>query len=370
MTTVAGPHAETLTSDGVDMESTAEGFYSPRELTYIRPARRRLTEYEAVICNAQPDLGQFDVGGWLLLRPDGKGTQEASSTKLVHPNWFEFRDPSNMWQRPYIKQQAQHERAIANAITAAKADGSFLDITPGWYDVLAHHYEALASFEWGMFRAHAFVTREALSDTLSVASTFSAMDRLRHQQDIALYSLDLHEQIADYAEGAGNRTWLEDPVCQPARRLVERLMAVTDWGEMLLITNLVVEPLYAALVGSEFFRRLAPLHGDVVTPVIEMTNEIGRARSKEMALQLVRLLTSDTDRAGRQVPAAQNRETLQAWVNSWYPDAIAAVDAFLPLFDSVPAGAARREQARQRVLHNCRDLLERAGLQIPQGVHA
>lgn len=65
-----------------------------------------------------------------------------------------------------------------------------------------------------MFKAHAFVTREALSDTLSMTYTFSAMDRLRHQQDIALYSLGLYEQAPGYTEGAGREAWLNDPVCQ------------------------------------------------------------------------------------------------------------------------------------------------------------
>lgn len=203
-----------LISDGVEAEMVGEGFYSARDLTYIRPQKRRLSEYEAVICNAQPDLGQFDSGGWYLLRPDGLGCQDARTTALGHPNWFEYRDPSGLWQRPYIKLQAQQERSIEGAITSAKVNGAFGDIAPEWLDLVARYYEALASFQWGMFKAHAFVTREALSDTLSMTYTFSGMDRLRHQQDIALYSLDLHEHASGYTEGAGAEAWLNDPACQ------------------------------------------------------------------------------------------------------------------------------------------------------------
>ena len=357
-----------LTSDGVDIEAVAEGFYTPRDLTYIRPQKRRLSEYEAVICNAQPDMGQFDTGGWYLLRPDGLGCQDARTTAMVHPNWFEYRDPSALWQRPYIKLQAQQERSIQRAVDSAKLNGAFQDIAPEWSRLLSHYYEAFASFQWGMFRAHAFVTREALSDTLSMAYTFSGMDRLRHQQAIALYSLDLHEQIDSYDEGAGMDAWLNDPVCQPARRLVERLMSVGDWCEMVLITNLVVEPLFTAFMGSEFFRRLAPWHGDVVTPVIEMTAEADRFRNRAATRQLAVMLTAETDREGRPVPAVQNREIMQGWVDSWYPDALAAVDGFLPVFDRAPVAGGVGAQARERVLAHTQDVLEQVGLRVPGAV--
>ena len=357
--------AADVQSSEIVPDDVAEGFHSPRDLTYIRPGKRRLTEYEAVICNAQPDMGQFDTGGWYLLRPDGLGGQDARTTALVHPNWFDYRDPSGFWQRPYIKMQAQQERSIQQAIDSARINGAFGDLSPGWLGVLSRYYEAFASFEWGMFRAHAFVTREALSDTLSMAYTFSGMDKLRHQQDIALYSLDLGEELASYSDGRGMDAWMNDPFCQPARRLVERLLSLHDWNEMVLMTNLVVEPLFTSLVGSEFFRRLAPLHGDVVTPVIEMTAEADRLRNRRATMALVKLVSSDADREGKPVPGAQNMRVVQGWVDSWYPDAVAAVDGFLPVFDLAPAWADGGASARKRVLANTQEVLHSAGLRVP-----
>ena len=357
-----------LTSAILVSEDVGEGFYAERDLNYIRPQKRRLSEYEAVICHAQPDLGQFDSGGWYLLRPDGLGCQDARTTALVHPNWFEYRDPSGLWQRPYIKLQAQQERSIAGAITSAKANDAFGEIAPEWLPLVARYYEALGSFEWGMFKAHAIVTREALSDTLSMTYTFSAMDRLRHQQDIALYSLDLHENAPGYTEGAGMDAWLNDAACQGARRLVERLLSLHDWGEVIMMTNLVVEPLLATLIGSEFFRRLAGLHGDPVIPVIEMTVEADRRRNRAATLALAKMLTADTDRAGSPVPATQNRAVIQGWIDSWYPEALAAVDAFLPVFDVVTTGSGIGEQARQRVVSTTEDILESAGFRAAAAV--
>lgn len=132
-----------LISDGVEAEMVGEGFYSARDLTYIRPQKRRLSEYEAVICNAQPDLGQFDSGGWYLLRPDGLGCQDARTTALGHPNWFEYRDPSGLWQRPYIKLQAQQERlppavGVIGAVAESNAPYKFPGISCGAENFAAH----------------------------------------------------------------------------------------------------------------------------------------------------------------------------------------------------------------------------------------
>ncbi len=346
--------------------SASEGFYSPRDLTYIRPAKRRLTEYEAVICNTQPDLNQFDVGDWYVLRPDGRGSFDPDSTALVHPNWFDFRDPSALWQRPYMKLQAQQERSISHAIDAAKRNGSLAEIQPKWLQTLATYYEAFASMEWGIFLAHAYVAREALSDTITMTFTFSGMDRLRHQQDIALYSLDLHESVDAYQEGLGKSCWLEDPAMQDARRLVERLMVVSDWAEIVTMTHLVVDPLITSLIGGEFFRRLAPLHGDVGTPVIEMIAESDRVRSRDAATHFVSMVTATTDRAGKAVPAQENMQVIQSWVDSWYPEALEAVDNFLPLFETMAIGRNFSGTARDRVVESTNEALVVLGLQIPR----
>jgi propane 2-monooxygenase small subunit len=359
-----------MTRQPVPNSQVPETFYSPRDFTYIKPARRRLTEYEAVICNAQPDLNQFDTGGWFLLRPDLRGLADPDTTALSHPNWFDYRDPSGLWQRPYIKLQAQHERSIAQAVQAAKSNFSLPDIAPDWVGLLALYYEAFASLEWGMFRAHAYVSREALSDTITMTYTFSGMDRLRHQQDIALYSLDLHEQIASYQEGLGMQVWLHDPALQPARRVVERLLSLTDWGEIVTMTNLVVDPMVTTLIGSEFFRRLAPLHGDVVTSVIEMTVEADRARNLAATQQLARMVLASSDRAANRIDCDHNLAVLQSWVDSWYPMVVEAVDAFVPVFDRVQVGEVRGVDAKARVLTNTRELLEEHGLRVPVGAIA
>src|SRR3954453_5266230 len=101
----------------------ADGFYSPRELTYIVPAGRRLSDYEAAICHVQPDVDHYDFGGWLVLAPAGKSPFEQDSARINPPDGFQYRDPSSLGQRTYRRQQAVEERAVASLLDSARSNG-------------------------------------------------------------------------------------------------------------------------------------------------------------------------------------------------------------------------------------------------------
>lgn len=172
----------------------ASGFYSPREFTYVAPAGRRLSDYEAVICHVQPDVHHDEGGGWLLLNSQGQGPFEESSTRLQHPDWFQYRDPSAFWQRTYMREQSMAEGATANLIESARQNGCFEELDGVWArEVLARYHQGFAFVEWGVFRVLNRCVRHALSDTLTMMLTFSAIDRLRHQQTIAVFGLALEQ---------------------------------------------------------------------------------------------------------------------------------------------------------------------------------
>ena len=104
----------------------------PRDFTFIKPRKRWLTEYEAVTVHQQWEPGGFDVGTTFLRGPDGRSWWEAERTALKHPDWFVFRDPAQLWQRSYVRLQAEQERSIERITEDAVADGMFHEIAPGW----------------------------------------------------------------------------------------------------------------------------------------------------------------------------------------------------------------------------------------------
>ena len=95
------------------------------------------------------------------------------------------------------------------------------------------------------------------------AIAVNSMDKLRYAQDVALYAMDLAEGVPSFSEETSRKTWLEDPLWQPSRENVELLSASGDWGEQVLATNVVSEPLVTAPFRTSFNIPFAAVHRDV-----------------------------------------------------------------------------------------------------------
>jgi methane monooxygenase component A beta chain/propane monooxygenase small subunit len=80
--------------------------------------------------------------------------------------------------------------------------------------------------------------------------------------------------------------------------------------------------------------------------------------------EIVGMVTAETDRAGQPVPASDNRGVLQDWIDLWAPQVLAAVDAFLPVFDLPTMRPVVGEQARDLVVAECAEQLERFELKL------
>ena len=154
--------------------------------------------------------------------------------------------------------------------------------------------------------------------------------------------------------------WVEDPAWQPARTLIERLMLVDDWCETFLVTVLLVDPLLPNFVMSRFFRRVAPLNGDVITPTVVMTSERDLAAGRA----LVEMVLREMDRRGNPVPAAANHTVVQEWIDDSTPVVVAAMDAFTPIY-RLPLRTVDPATARHAVVTECQLMLSEFRLNLP-----
>jgi Methane/Phenol/Toluene Hydroxylase len=334
---------------------------SSRDLLYIRPRRRRLSEYEAVTCYAQRSPEAFDIEGWFTLGPgpEHRPAFRAESTRLVHPHWYDFRDPAEQWQRTYVRMQAEQERAIQRVTEDAARDGGLAEMNPEWLErIIVGHYRLWAHLDYALFRAFGVLTREALSDTIGNVLCFQAFDHSRHAQAIVLHLLAIEESVPDVRDEGAKQRWLDDPMYQPMRRLAEHLMlTIQDWAELPIVVNLVVQPILAEVGLSQLVRRLGSHHGDPVTPFIVTTAERDRTRNLAYTEELVRMVTASD------IPDARaNREVIHGWIEAWTPAVLEATLALRPLFDAVPVDVVAFDSAFDAAVAAQRSIIESLGL--------
>jgi hypothetical protein len=306
-----------------------------RDFTFIQPAARRLTEYEALTVHQQPDALGYDLAGGgrhgaeaFLLRSDGAMPWKTDSTRLRHPDWYRYRDPAQHWQRTYVRHQEQQEGAIERATEDAGYNGTLAALDAGWVrDILSTHWRACSHLDYAIFRALCPAQREALGDTISTMLCFQSFDHLRQAQDVVIYLVELERHHDAVDDAAGRRAWMGDPVYQPMRRLAERILNTADWAELMIGLNLAVAPLLQQVSLSHLVRANAGANGDDVAAQIVTTAERDRRRNLAATQAFVRMVL-DPGLA----EAAANHAVIEAWLARWSAWARGAAEALRPAF--------------------------------------
>lgn len=323
---------------------------------YFTPAKRRATQYEEVTMHIQWAPQNYATQGYFNRDIHNHPSWYPESTRLKAGDWWAYRDPVEDWYRPFVDRQAAIGASIEQAIAGAKRSSMFKYVSPLWVRFLSTHYPVYRYPDYGVFMCQCHVQRDALSDVVSAPPVFQGLEKDRHAQDVALYCMELESLIPGYSDENSKGVWMELPVWQPTRRLIEKLLACRDWGEIHLMINLMFEPLASTLMTRELVLRYAPRFGDSVTPVIEQAVEADRElRASSVRDLVIFLLAQDPD----------NRTTINGWVAKWAPDAIAAIDAFAPVFDELGAPAGTYAEVRARLLGDWSAALGALGLEIP-----
>jgi propane monooxygenase small subunit len=324
-----------------DDGSTPRADESRRGFFYFEPQKRRASLYEELTVDTQPSPDRHLSGGWLVSFEDGRGTHSLGSTALRVKDWFDWRDPAGLWERPFYQQAAGAAREQDAAVALANSEGLFDRFTEEWKAFLRDDLQLPAFYAYGLWRALCGAARPALSDTITHAIVLEAAMIQRQAQDLVVYAMDLEPAIGECSTEAAKQRFLDDESWQPVRALVEHVHAVVDWNERVLAANLCIEPLVGNLLRRELLLIPASANGDSVTPVI-----IGAAQRewhwvRDWTAGLVRFCVEDEEFG------EHNRETIAGWAEKWNAEAETAAEAVASKLERIPHARAAAEALQQ-----------------------
>lgn len=298
-----------------------------RKFVWFEPTRRFATEYEMFTIGQQSSPSQWLDVDWPLRFDDGRPPYRVESTAVRCSDWEGFRDPAQLWYRPYVAATNDEEQALERLIPAALADGVADRIDPAWLEhVLQKYYAAWPFVEYGLFLSLCHPVREALGDSVMFATVFQAADKMRHLQDIVHLTFDLVDVLPDFDDSGARAAWMTDPALVSTREIIESLIVADDWMEVFTIVNLVFEPLVGSLMTTHFMSKAAPQHGDPATPLVLAGTRRNAARHLAAAKELVRFLVNDPENG------AANRSVISGWLDAWMPRVDAAAVALSGVF--------------------------------------
>ncbi len=315
-----------------------------RSFVWVKAAGKRPTEYEDLTVGQQSTPAQYAFQGWPIRFDDGRDPYTEDSTVIRSSDWYTYRDPNQTWQRGYISGVDESEKALERSFEGAHAAGLFAFANQGWVGKgLAEHYMTYPFIEYGLFLALCYAEREALSDTVTFSIVFEAGDKLRHLQDVVYYSFELAEAFPGFDDSGAPAAWQSDPLRQGARKAVENIIALYDWMEVVVATNLCFDRVFGELAKVEYFSRFAAANGDVVTPIIIASSEADTARTQRWTAALIQHVLDDP------VHGPANRDIITSWIEKWDGYALDACEAFAPAFSQAPVQAATFESAMRDV---------------------
>ncbi len=350
-----------------DAEAGAQTFPSSESRTYnyFTPQKQRASVYEEVTVDVQPDPERYLTQGWLYAFANGDAGYPKDWTRLASSDWHAFRDPNQEWEQTIYRNNANVVRQIQLNIDNAKLQKAFGAWNKQWSQVVARHLGAWMHAEHGL-GMHLFVPaqRDAPTNMINNAISVNSMHKLRFAQDLALYNLELSEQIPGFEDQVHKSVWKDDPIWQGVRENVERLTAVKDWAEAIFAANIVFEPLVGELFRSNFVLQVAAPNGDYVTPSIVGAGENDYERDLRYTMELFSLLVNDKQHADA------NRTVMQGWVETYVPMSLKAARDLQPIWSQALVKPVKFEDSLDNSKARLNATLTALNLHAPKEISA
>lgn len=233
----------------------------PLRVTFDHIAERLGTgkapsRYQEVVFDLQPTLNFHYRPTWA---PEFE-LYDTARTAIELDDWNVLLDPRQYYYASYVFQRSRQQEGQESDFAFAERRDLLRSLDAALRDEIERVVLPLRHFEWGANQVNAAIAGYGYGTPVTSAATFQMLDRLGNAQYISRIGLLLSGNEAAILDRA-KETWLEDPVWQPLRRLVERLLVTGDWFEAHVAQNFVLDGLVHPLVFEHFDRALSARGG-------------------------------------------------------------------------------------------------------------
>ncbi|WP_070156801.1 aromatic/alkene monooxygenase hydroxylase subunit beta [Sphingobium phenoxybenzoativorans] len=297
----------------VDIKTTS---VQPRRNTFAHIARRSgsdkaASRYDEATFDMQPSANFHYRPTWA---PEFE-LFDKRRTALEMEDWDAFKDPRQYYYGAYTIARARMMESTEKNFAFVEKRRSFDSIEPNWRDLLQLYLIPLRHFEWGANMNNCNITDLGYGAAITQATMYATMDRLGNAQILSRIGLLLDNQTGESLATA-KMAWMELPVWQPIRRMVEDSLVLNDWFEQFVAQNFVFDTLVYSLVLGAFDDegQKRGAHG------VSLLTEFLSDWHDETARWVDAVLT----RAAKESP--QNANLISSWVAKWSGIALPALE--------------------------------------------
>jgi propane monooxygenase small subunit len=330
--------------------------WDSRAYNYYEPKGRRATHYEDVTVDVQPDPERYLLQDWIISFGNGDPTYSKEWTALKSSNWHIYRAPDQEWERTHYQRQSTICGMIKNVIDNARKAGAPRRFDKAWVKVLQDHLGAYKHAEYGAGTALMHAQRYGYTQMVNNAILTNSSYKLRLAQDLTLYLGEVALDIDGFDVDAGKRNWLENPVWQKTRELIESARGAGDFLEQYFIINVLFEPLVGELFRSGFIMQVAAAQNDYSTPAVVSAAEADYERNLANTVELFALLVRDPEHG------EANRQLLHGWFDKYQPIATQAAMDLQPIWSQPRVKAAQFADAYASAINRLQAIVSEIGV--------
>jgi toluene monooxygenase system protein E len=325
---------------------------------HLMKERRMPSEYEIVTSKLLCYTGEGFTGKRfeldVPLQRWYKDYQEDSG--LTCSNWEAFYDPRETTYTKYTDLQMRKEIFVDSLLEEIEATGYDRGLPAPWLPIFSL---LVAPFRYpghGLQMIAAYIGQMAPSGRLTIAAALQMADEVRRVERIAQRICQMQRVYPGFAED-GQARWQNEPLWQPLREAIEKLLITYDWGESFTALNLVLKPMLDEMFMTHV-SDLALREGDrLLGQVFYSLNEDCHWH-RQWSQALVRVAIADT-------PA--NLGVIQGWIDKWYGLGLRSIHALSLAFEGKleEAKIPPFENVVQKIETYCGEYLNGMGLHRP-----
>jgi len=293
---------------------------------HLLQQKRMPTEYEIVTSKLLCYTGEGFTGKRFELDVPLKDwyRRYQEESPLFCSSWEKFRDPRETTYTKYTDLQRAKEIFVDGILDEIELTGYDARLRPAWLHILSRVVGPLRYPGHGFQMIASYIGQMAPSGRITIAAALQSADEMRRIQRIAYRIRQLQLIYPGFASDS-RTVWQTDSLWQPLREVVEKLLIAYDWAESFVALNLVLKPLVDELF-MKYLSVVALRQDDYLLGQIFYSLNEDCQWHRQWSESLVRMAIEDH---------AHNRNTIQAWINQWYPLAARAVHAFASLFEDI-----------------------------------
>ncbi len=238
-----------------------------------------------------------------------------SALKLTDP--YSYTDPRQYYYTPYVTNRAAMHEAFGKTLDYV-TDHGLLERTPqNWQQLIAEVIIPLRHYESGAQMLFSNACRFSYGATIAQCCSYEGFDRIGNAQLISRVGIALGAETSAVLKSAKVQ-WMDAPHLQGLREVIEHLLVEQDWAVGVIGLD-VLDELLDALV----YRHLdeeAILGGAGAYSLLAQHIGTWWSEHRKWLDPLYRAW------AGDETYADTNRAAVAAAVNTWLPQALAAVE--------------------------------------------